>query len=336
MKRTLKNLASKVADRIGQRVGEVALTDDLAYRVALESCLVDRDLNASPHVLFRGVSDGFWRWLFTEGCRRNRAVRKVLPGVPDDEVQLTFTGSKGDHNLNEAFAHYQFFRDLFEEHIGPIERCERILDFGCGWGRIIRFFMKDVNPAVLWGADPVPSMIEICKRDVKWCNFDLIGTAPPTPYSDNTFDFVYSFSVFSHLSEERHMRLVSELHRILKPGGLLIATTRPREFIVECAELRGRQDLDSIHFARRVSAEAFPDTAKSLADYDQGLYCFTQLVKEGEWSYWGDTAIPEAYVSKHWTKHGFELVDFVADVRRCPQNAILVRKTEALPAAGVN
>ena len=118
---------------------------------------------------------------------------------------------------------------------------------------------------------------------------------------------------------------LAELHRILKPGGILIATTRDRDFIRQCADMRRRADLDTMHPGPRSSAAAFLDTEDAVAEYDGGKYCFSQLVHEGDWSYWGEAAISKDYVLKAWTKW-FTLIEYIDDRNRCSQNVIAVRK----------
>jgi 2-polyprenyl-3-methyl-5-hydroxy-6-metoxy-1,4-benzoquinol methylase len=275
--------------------------------------------------IFSNIDDEYWYWLHTHGYRKNPVLQTILPSTPNEDVQLMFTGNKGDHVMREGYSAYLLFKNLYTNHIGPINQCSNILDFGCGWGRIIRYFMKDIDESKLHGCDPVEKMIEICKQQNQWCNFTKINTRPPTPYQDNTFDLIYSFSVFSHLSEEMSDLQLAELTRILKPGGMLILTTRSRDFIEYCAQLRKRKDLESMNEGPKSSAAAFMDTKQSLADYDSGKFCFSQLVHEGEWSYWGDTAISKPYVLNHWTK-SLNYVDYVDDQKYITQNAIVMTK----------
>lgn len=296
------------------------------YRYSLKKILKNSSISDKRiNELFSGISDENWYWLHTAGYRTSPALRSILPGTPDEDIQLMFTGSKGDTVMREGYTIYRLFRDLYTRHIGPINQCSNILDFGCGWGRIIRFFMKDIEPSKLWGCDPVEKMIEICGEQNKWCNFTRTNLWPPSPYPDNTFDFIYSFSVFSHLSEEMSNSQLADLTRILKPGGMLVVTTRSRDFIEYCARLRKRKDLDSLHPGPRSSAAAFLDTEQSLSDYDSGKYCFSQLVHEGEWSYWGDTAISKKYVLEHWTE-SLNFLDYIDHQKHISQNAIVLKK----------
>lgn len=323
MKRYIKNVSTKVfdtlADCFSPRVG------DSKYQSATKVLLDGGALNTTPYNLFSGISDDFWFWLNTEGYRTNEPLRHMLPGMPDEDIQLNFTGNKGDPVLREGFYAYRLFKEVYEHHVGKLNLGKSILDFGCGWGRIIRFFLRDVEPSMLCGCDPVKEMIDLCQQQNKWCQFTKINTKPPTPFLDNSFDLIYGYSVFSHLSEDMHKVCLLELQRILKPGGLLILTTRSRSFIERCADMRKRADLDTLNPGPRSSASAFQNTAEHLADYDAGRYCFHQLVKEGEWSYWGETAIPKAYILTQWPQ-SLTLVDYIDDQERSEQNVIIISK----------
>jgi SAM-dependent methyltransferase len=100
----------------------------------------------------------------------------------------------------------------------------RVLDFGCGVGRILRPAARAHPEAEFWGCD-------IDAASVEWLAADLgdratirrVQEAPPLDAPDAHFDLVYSFSVFTHIVEPWSAWLV-ELHRILKPGGILVAT----------------------------------------------------------------------------------------------------------------
>ncbi len=100
----------------------------------------------------------------------------------------------------------------------------RILDFGCGAGRTMRHFLDEARSGELVGVD-------IDERSVDWVNENLnpplkasvCGIDPPLELDDGTFDFAYAVSVFTHLSGNSAEWLL-ELHRVLRPGGLLMAS----------------------------------------------------------------------------------------------------------------
>jgi SAM-dependent methyltransferase len=294
------------------------LTSNIAFRAASELILNNSNSGKTPDEIFHGISDEFWFWLNTEGVRRNVRLRNILPGAPSDDIQQLFTGSKGDSTLKRGFEYYQLVKQQYQKYKGDISLADNILDFGCGWGRTIRYFMKDIQPSKIWGCDPVEEMIDFCKQN-KFCNFKHVSPYPPTPFQDNTFDLIYSYSVFSHLSEEFHFQILHEIKRILKPGGIYITTTRHRNFFKECAKMRQRKDLDTGW--QKAIALSFPDTEGSLKAYDEGVYCHHSSNSE-KWPYWGDTAIPKKYVVEHWSKT-FNFLDYLEDLS---QDAIVIQK----------
>ena len=195
---------------------------------------------APAHQLFAGLDDDLWLTLLLRSQEGRPDLSGVLPGFPEEALQIESTGAAGPLALRQAFPIYRLFRSLFEQHGGRLSACERVLDFGCGWGRILRFFLKDVEAGRLWGIDARDRMIDVCRRTFPGSHFERAGPWPPTSLEDSSVDFVYAFSVFSHLSEEMHARWLEEFHRILKPGGLLVVSTRNRQFIEVCEAFRAQ------------------------------------------------------------------------------------------------
>ena len=280
---------------------------------------------APPVDVFGGVDDRRWLWLNTRGLRTVPVVAELLPSLPDTATQLQYTGSFGDLTLRDAWRFYRLVKAAQAAHAGsgPLRRSSDVLDFGCGWGRITRFFLKDVEPARLRGIDCDAGVLDVARRTNRWATFSEVPTLPPTALHDAGADLVYGFSVYSHLSEEASRRWLAEFARLLRPGGLLVVTTRPRWFIEQCAWLR-TEAAAGAPASHRVSAGAFLDTAAALAAYDAGQFCFSHRGPDDP-EHFGETCIPLAYVRRHWTEH-FELVDFVDDPRRCPQAVVVLRR----------
>ena len=99
-----------------------------------------------------------------------------------------------------------------------------VLDWGCGSGRVLGHISKYVNSSSIWGCD-------INAQQIIWAQTFLdsqIGltqctTFPHLPFPDDSFDFIYSLSVLTHISDLPEMWLC-EIRRILKPGGILYIT----------------------------------------------------------------------------------------------------------------
>ena len=102
----------------------------------------------------------------------------------------------------------------------PVEKNEKILDLGCGWGRVLKPVLDQQGDAV--GLDISHNMLGLSRKhlDKNGHNTPLLqGDGTRLPFRDNTFDKVYSLLVLQHLSKENGKAVFSEIHRILKPGG---------------------------------------------------------------------------------------------------------------------
>ena len=254
---------------------------DEEIRVARRRSPLD---DVPPHQLFGAVSGDAWRWLNLEGRERCSFLERYLPsltGDPDFEEMLTATGG-----LATGYVIYELFKRIYEQHAQPLVPESRVLDFGCGWGRIIRFFLKDVAPERLVGVDRFSGARAASRQTNRWSRFVGCETLPPTDLEPESFDLIYAYSVFSHLSEESHLRWLAEFERLLRPGGILIVTTFPRAVLEGTSpEVAGR----------------FEPLDLALDSYDRGEYCYR--VHRPDDPHYGDTLIPEAYVRANWGEH---------------------------------
>ncbi|MGD0748751.1 MAG: class I SAM-dependent methyltransferase [Acidimicrobiales bacterium] len=101
---------------------------------------------------------------------------------------------------------------------------KRVLDFGCGAGRVVRHLRDIGAPVQVWGCDIDPACIAWNTENLgPSISFFVNDLVPPLPFESDTFDLVYSLSVFTHI--DRHWASwLLELHRVLAPGGILVAT----------------------------------------------------------------------------------------------------------------
>jgi SAM-dependent methyltransferase len=100
-----------------------------------------------------------------------------------------------------------------------VPRGARLLDYGCGPGRWVRFFRsRDYQYS---GVDLVEPMVELAQArfpgaDIRQLDRDRI------PHADSAFDLVVSIAVLHHNSYPEQQRILAELGRVLGPGGWLL------------------------------------------------------------------------------------------------------------------
>lgn len=309
----------------------VTLRISAAFRAAQNEPAVrsvigrSRKPDSTPHDWFTGLDDETWFWMNTSGRRHHESIARLVPGLPAAALQDTYTGQHGDATLGEGFNAYKLFKRCYEKYAPPLAPSTRVLDFGCGWGRLIRFFLKDIDPQNLNGIDQSEDGIRACRETNRWCKFLLIEPNAPTQLEAGSFDLTYLYSVFSHQPEDMHWSWLKEFQRILRPGGVLIATARARDFIQFCQQLRDDPRLDSKPDRLKMSANAFLESKAALARYDAGEFSHSSYAYDGRWSFGGETCIPRAYVERRW-KELFYICDYIDDPKACAQSVIVVRK----------
>ncbi len=143
---------------------------------------------------------------------------------PPAEVMQRATG-----NTSPKFWLVNGMKDVNDvrRYLAPHVRFDAIrdvFDWGCGAGRVTRHIIDRFPAARVRGAD-------IDREAVRWADanlggeFTTCGLAPPLPYDDGSFDLITAFSVFTHLRRADQAAWLDEMRRLLRPGGVLLATT---------------------------------------------------------------------------------------------------------------
>lgn len=102
---------------------------------------------------------------------------------------------------------------------------KRVLDFGCGAGRVMGAFLDQAERAEFHGCDIDAESVAWMKANLSPPFHVFANTATPSrlPFDDDSLDLIYAVSVFSHLTDGWSGWL-AELHRCLAPDGFLLAT----------------------------------------------------------------------------------------------------------------
>lgn len=107
-----------------------------------------------------------------------------------------------------------------------------ICDWGCGPARIVRHLARDHGDTFdrVIGTDYNEQSIKWCRANVTGVEFLVNSLSPPLALADSSVDFIYSFSVFTHLSEPMMKAWMAEQQRVVRPGGLIMLTTHGDQF----------------------------------------------------------------------------------------------------------
>ncbi|WP_425410183.1 class I SAM-dependent methyltransferase [Hyphococcus sp.] len=104
----------------------------------------------------------------------------------------------------------------------PFAEARRILDFGCGCGRVVRH-LPAMSDAEIYGVDYNGALADWCAQNLDG-RFSRNRLAPPLDFPDGHFDVVYLISVFTHLRIETQRQWLAELRRVTRSGGAVIIT----------------------------------------------------------------------------------------------------------------
>jgi ubiquinone/menaquinone biosynthesis C-methylase UbiE len=195
---------------------------------------------------------------------------------------------------------YELVIPMLERNGLYMQNFDVVLDFGCGCGRIMRYW-RSLEGVELWGVDCNPAMIDWCRRNLDFARFHVNQSDAPLPFEAEKFDLIYARSVFTHLNESLQFAWMQELCRVLKPGGFILIT---------------------------VSGDAF---AGLLRPDELASYRSNHLVVRNE-QFAGQNMCaafhPPEYVYQQWTKYGFEIVDAIpgGQVRYAIQDTYLARR----------
>ena len=163
-------------------------------------------------------------------ARVTNRLKGELPLPPPNLIFLV-TGKKSPiWFLDSGRAHSEAIREILAKHNLQIEQFTSVLDFGCGVGRIMRHLRSTRGPQ--WhGTDYNPQLVKWCRDHLKFSQFKVNTLSDKLAYADESFDFIYAYSVFTHLNEELQFFWIDELSRVLKPGGYIYFTTHGEYFV---------------------------------------------------------------------------------------------------------
>ncbi|MEV0606569.1 class I SAM-dependent methyltransferase [Polymorphospora rubra] len=105
--------------------------------------------------------------------------------------------------------------------LAGIERSARVLDYGCGYGRVMAE-LSDQGFTAVSGVDVSPVLIQRGRQLRPDLNFTVIESPPELGYGPASFDVVLLFAVLTCIPDDETQRaLITELSRLLAPRGVI-------------------------------------------------------------------------------------------------------------------
>ena len=210
-------------------------------------------------------------------------ARAALPVMADEQVQRGWTGTSGGALLTQSTVFIDAVVSRFKKY-GSVPLVDAtVLDYGCGWGRLIRLMYAHASPENIYGCDPWDRSIELCREARLRANLAVSDYVPSSLPFTTPFHLIYAFSVFTHLSQRTADAVMSTLRKHVAPDGLLVITIRPESYWPHDPSAADRAgELQRIH---RDEGFAFAPHPREPI--------------EGDITY-GDTSMSMEYVAKRW------------------------------------
>jgi hypothetical protein len=149
-----------------------------------------------------------------------------LPVWPSKEIQAGYTATNGPTAVKQT----QYFIDMLDEH-GAFTPGWRGLDYGAGWGRIAALLLAKGDPEQLDLVDAWDRSLKLLDdgayRNRCWKVSEILQ---PGDLPEKEYDFVYAFSVFTHLAPRAFWTNLDALAKSIRSPGTVYFTVRHLEF----------------------------------------------------------------------------------------------------------
>jgi SAM-dependent methyltransferase len=224
---------------------------------------------------------------------------KGLPVPPGRLIHLVAGTEDVAWFLGSGEVAARCLKDTLTRNGVSIESLRDVLDFGCGVGRVIRYWDTS-GGSRLHGVDYNPELVAWCQASLPFATFQVNVIDRPLEAHDESFDFAYALSVFTHLSEPLQRFWMDEMLRVLRPGGHLFVSTHGAYYLDRLSA--GEQT--SFHAGRSVIHDGRKDGSNDVAVFH-----------------------PESHVRQSLAS-GYEVVEFVSEgaLGNPRQDAYLLRK----------
>lgn len=263
------------------------------------------------------LSNEQWREMWIRQAEFNDVSE--LPAMVPLDVQSRLHGTSGVSAMRGALK----FRDVVLDNIGPVLLRSTLLDFGCGWGRHIRVFLKDFDRDNIFGVDIDQSNIDYINELLPGVNAILCKENVQLPIESSSIDLIISFSVFSHINEDSARYWLGELSRVLKPSGVAIITSWGRSLFDIFEKIKTTGQFDYAWEKNIDLAFNDKDAVKNM--YENGQYVFGRHGNTGlhlDPNLYGISLMPKQWIENN-TK--FIIQSVIDSPRIVPQTTFILK-----------
>ena len=218
-------------------------------------------------------------------------IKAFFPSMASEEVQRLWTGAHGEVLMGQSLAFVKTMISGYAAITGKKIKEAHVLDFGCGWGRLIRPLYKFTPYENIYAVDPWDESIKECEKHHIKANIALSEWVPKSLPFERQFDLIFAFSVLTHLSEKTLKIVLQTLRKYIKKDGVLVTTIRPKEYWHIHEQGSMESEMIKMHNER-----GFAFTPHNLPPID------------GDITY-GDTSISLAYIDSHFQDWRVESVE---------------------------
>lgn len=272
---------------------------------------------------FHDVSVEEWYSILLRSVEEPTIDGVEMPRFPHGSVQRGYVGLQDAEALRIACNFHEYVTKWSEALGHPIEKTSRVLDFGCGWGRVQRVFWHEAAAENLVGVDVDFSAVALCRNLGVPGDFQRIEPDGTLPFLNASFDHIYGVSIFTHLSLKFADHWMSELERVAKPGCVLVITVESREFLERIPAMAAHPN----NLRAELVARYCDKQEELLKAFDDGEFVFMENGTGGarDSEYYGDAAFSEDFFRNRWSNQ-FRIVAYVEAHQQVGQAIVIAVK----------
>jgi SAM-dependent methyltransferase len=265
------------------------------------------------------VGERVWDYAHAVGPR-DKEFRALVPNIPPEDLRRIVAAPEEEVFLWSGAVDLENFLNCFDRH-RALSAGSSIFDFGCGCGRLSRFFESN-GLYKGYASDVNPILVQWCKNNLIAVDTRLNAKDPPLPFDDAMFDCAYALSIFTHLPERTALLWLEEVSRVVKPNGVFIFT------------VHGDTALETIKTSP-IHQKMFSLTSDEAAEIQRTVssggfwyvkYSANLLESANAGDEYGNSFVSESHI-RNWLGKQWDLIEFIpGGLRGWHDMAVLRRK----------